>query len=66
MRPYYYDVHKKIEYILKKQGIYEAAKLWETQEKLPQKWISQFLNFTEDWEVTSDLSLIHISEPTRP
>ena len=32
MRPDYYDVHKKIEYILKKQGIYEAAKLWETQE----------------------------------
>ena len=62
MRPDYYDVHKKIEYILKKQGIYEAAKLWETQEKLPQKWISQFLNFTEDWEVTSDSPQTNITQ----
>ncbi|MDY7003542.1 MAG: tetratricopeptide repeat protein, partial [Cyanobacteriota bacterium] len=54
MRPNNYEVHKNIEYILKKQGRYQAIKIWKSQKKFPQEWLRKFFNFTEDWEVTSD------------
>ena len=54
IRPDYYDVHKKIEYILKKQDRHKEAYLWKTQQKLPQNWLRKFFNLTRDWEITSD------------
>lgn len=61
MRPDYYDVHKKIEYILKKIGRKEAAQLWKSQQKLPHNWLRKFFNLTEDWETTSESSQNNIT-----
>ncbi|NEP89600.1 MAG: tetratricopeptide repeat protein [Okeania sp. SIO2C2] len=54
IRPDYYDVHKKIEFILKKQDRHKEAHLWKTNQKLPHNWLRKFLNLTEDWEITSE------------
>ena len=61
MRPDYYDVHKKIEYILKKQDRPKEAHLWKTQQKLPQNWLRKFFNLTQDWEITSESSQKNIN-----
>ena len=56
MRPDQYNVHRKIEYILTKQGRHKEAHLWKSQQKLPQNWLRKFFNLTEDYEITSESS----------